>query len=155
MRRGPYADARTGLEPAWLSCFRNHPTPSLDDCLVEQDPDAPWLLKIWEPLPTKAPAPPKASPHCCYRRSVIFYHSPYITARSVRGWRDKAGKFHRESPGFVEWDNVEYRLTWNDRVRFGGDTFEIGGGWVVWARRRWWLCHDARRVQPTKLAVVA
>lgn len=156
MRRGPYADAQTGLAPVWLASYRDQPAPDLSDCLVEHDPDRPWLLTIWEPLNTKAPAPPKAAPHCCYARTVIFYHFPHIVGPVVGGWRDKAGVFHRDrTGGFVEWDQIEYRLRWDDRVRFGADTFQVGAGQVVWRRRRWWMVHGARRVQPAKLVAVA
>ncbi len=119
--------------------------PDLSDCLAWRSAERPWLLTIWEPLLTKAPAPPKAAPYCCYINTVIFYHFPYIV-RPPRGWRDRNGKFHRQTVGsFVEWDRVRTRLVWDELVRFAGERFEIGGGRVMWAQRRWWMCRGARR----------
>lgn len=122
------------------------PKVDLSDCLVVRP--VPFRLVIWEPLKTKAPAPPKASPHCCYIQSVILYHFPYVQNRFKRWWKDGEGRWRESKTGsFVEWDQVQYRLGWDDRVSFDGEEFEVGGGRVVWAKRRWWMCHKARRVQ--------
>jgi len=116
----------------------------LSDCLVSQP--KPWLLIIWEPLRTKAPAPPKAQPFCCFVQSVIFYHSPYIAWPYGGYWRDREGKLRWPSTRcLLQWDRTETRLAWNDIVDFDGEEFECGGGRVVWARRQWWMCHWASR----------
>ena len=116
----------------------------LADCLVVRP--VPFRLVIWEELRTKAPAPPKARPHCCYIQTVIFYHSPHIVRPFTRlYWAN--GSLHPSKGGFEEWDQIQYRLGWDDRVAFDGEEFEVGGGGVVWAKRRWWVCHKARRAQ--------
>lgn len=105
--------------------FGGEPLPDLSDVLAHREADRPWLLEIWEPVLTKAPAPPKAQPHCCYLKTVIFYHYPYIDG-PPRGGRDRAGQFHADwNKGFVEWDKVETRMTWEDRVAFAGELFEV------------------------------
>lgn len=115
----------------------------LSDCLVSRP--RPWLLVIWEPLPTKAPGPHLAQPHCCYIKTVIFYHRPYIVGWP-RGYRDRAGQFHRDgNGGFIEWDKIETRLTWDDVVEYQHAEFAIGGGRVVWSHRGWWMLRGARR----------
>jgi hypothetical protein len=134
-----------GLRPRYLSrYFDTPPAPDLSDCLVSRP--RPWILVIWEPLPTKAPGPHLSQAYCCYIRTVIFYHRPYIIGWP-RGWRDREGKFHRDrQAGFIEWAKIETRLTWDDVVEFQGERFQICGGTVVWRRRRWWMLRAARRV---------
>lgn len=100
---------------------------------------------IWEPLATNAPAPPKAAPHCCYRNTVIFYHSPYIPALAKSHWRDGGGRIRTGKGGWQEWGKVEDRFLWDDVVEFAGERFVIGGGTVVWAGCRWWMRRGARR----------
>ena len=118
----------------------------LSDCLVSREKA--WLLDIWEPLHTKAPAPPKAQPYCCYSRTVIFYHFPLICSPWVKLFRFGDGPVERNSsPGhFDEWDKVETRLQWDDVVEFEGELFEITSGQVLWKARRWWMRRGARRV---------
>jgi hypothetical protein len=122
----------------------------LDDCLVSRP--RLFSLVIWEPLLTKAPAPPKAKPYCCYIRTVIFYHSPYIVWPWPRLYRAN-GRLCRDSgPTFLQWDQVETRLTGDDLIEFEGELFEVGGGSVVWARKRWWMVRGARRQQARRAA---
>lgn len=118
--------------------------PDLSDCLVARPRD--FRLVIWEPLPTKAPSPPKAHAFCCYSRTVIFYHAPYIPALAKRYWRTPAGELRASSGGFEQWDQIEFRLGWDDVVAFDGERFVVACGTVVWTRRRWWMFHGARRV---------
>lgn len=122
--------------------FRGPPT-DISDCLVERP--RPWLLIIWEPLLTKAPSPPKAAPFCCYINTVIFYCSPYIVRPWRRIYRSGARLEHCRG-GFEQWDQIETRFHWDDRVAFQGDRFEITGGTVLWAKRRWWMRRGARRI---------
>jgi hypothetical protein len=121
------------------------PAPDLHDVLVSRP--SPWTLVIWEALGTKAPRPDKATPHCCYIKTVIFYHRPHIVWPFKKRWRAGDGKLRAERGGFLEWDKVETRLSWNDVVEFESELFDVGGGTVVWARGRWWMCHGARRQQ--------
>jgi hypothetical protein len=124
---------------------RRHP--GLDDCIASKARD--WLLVMWEPLHTKAPGPSRASPYCCYLRTVIFYHSPHIVSPWVTFYRDNRGALKRGSDGgrsFVQWDEIETRLNWDDAVEFEGEVFRIGGGSVVWAAKRWWMRRQARRI---------
>jgi len=136
----------TGLQPIVRSL--GQAPPALDDCLVSRP--RPWLLVIWEPLLTKAPAPPKAEPFCCYIKTVIFYHSPYIVRPWKRLYRGAGDRLRACRAGFEEWDKIETRLTWDDLVVFNGETFQIGGGTVVWAKRRWWMRRGARRYRAPK-----
>lgn len=115
----------------------------LTDCLASRP--KPHILVIWEPLRTKAPKPPRAAPFCCYLRTVIFYHSPYILAVGKSRWRDSSGKWHSNRGGFEEWDKIEHRFGWDDVVEFEGENFVVGGGTVLWKRGRWWMLHSARR----------
>ena len=82
------------------------PAPPLADCLVSRP--RPHLLVIWEPLLTKAPAPPKAQPYCCYINTVIFYHFPYICGFS-RPWFANGRWRKGDRRSFVEWDKVKTR----------------------------------------------
>lgn len=117
----------------------------LSDCLVVRP--APWRLVIWEPLPTKAPCPALAQPFCCYMRTVIFYLRPYVLRRWSRMWRDGRGCLRADPPGSYErWDQVETRLSYHDVVEFEGELFDVWGGTVRWARKRWWMCRTARRL---------
>lgn len=125
-----------------LNPFRGD-TLDLSDCLVARP--RPFRLVIWEPLLTKAPAPPKARPWCCYIRTVIFYHFPYVLELRQPRWRDWEGRLHAGARGYQEWDQIETRLTWDDVVRFEDEDFVVGGGTVVWKRRRWWMVRHARR----------
>lgn len=151
VRRGPYRDALSGLEAVYLGQYWEQAMtswPSLDDCLVEHDIERPWLLTVWEPILTKAPAPPKAQPFCCYSNTIIFYHSPYIKRAATNIWHDDVHYRIGSKGQFEKWDQLETRLRRDDVVRFGGDEFDIHGGQVVWARRRWWMHRNARRRQP-------
>ena len=157
MRRGPYREAVRGVEPVYLAYGfgKGGGMPDLSDCLVERDHDRPWLLTLWEPLLTKAPSPPKCAPWCCYIGTVIFYHSPYIVG-PARGGRDMNGVFHRDwNKGFVEWDQIETRLRGDDVVRFDAQEWKIGAGKVVWARKRWWMVRQVRRMEQPVLRGVA
>jgi len=155
MTRGPitFQEERTpcgapGLRPVYVRSTYQTGTPAdyLADCLVSRP--KPWILIIWEPLCTKAPAPPKAAPYCCYIQTVIFYHSPYIKRPWSRLYRNGRGALRAESPGsFEQWDKIETRLTGGDVVAFEAEEFEIGGGQVVWAKGRWWMGRGARRKQ--------
>jgi len=128
------------------------PVPTLSDCLVERSYERPWLLDIWEPINTKAPSPSRCLPYCCYVRTVIFYHRPYVQ-KPPTGWRDQQGRFHRSEGGsFADYGQVETRLSWDDVVEFDGEQFEIGGGTVVWRLGRWWAYRWARRRQPQRMA---
>lgn len=143
---GRSPDGAIGLLPVFIGARWKVGTPPdyLADCLALRTDERPWLLRIWEPLPTKAPAPPKARPYCCYIRTVIFYHFPHI----VRGPHPShwGRRWHwNKSGGFLEWDQIETRLSWDDVVSFEGERFEIQGGHVVWRRRRWWMARWARR----------
>lgn len=125
--------------------------PDLGDCLVSRP--KPFRLVIWEPLLTKSPGPHLASPHCCYINTVIFYHAPYRVSPWVKLYRANGHWHHNGSPGhFEEWDSIETRFTWDERVEFEGDIFQIGGGSVRWAHeagkpRRWWMRRSARRIR--------
>lgn len=134
-------DLRDGVEAVgWISQAR----PDLSDCLAERLPGRPWLLQLWEPIHTKAPSPARCQPHCCYIRSIIFYHRPYIAGpNDISRWRD--GQVHVSKGGFAEYDHVKTRLSWDDIVAFDGDHFVIGGGRVVWRHKRWWMFRSARR----------
>lgn len=156
IRRGPYRDAVTGIHPVYLAGSSGKGVVvDLSDCLVELDHERPWLLTLWEPLLTKAPSPPKATPWCCYSATVIFYHFPFIIGRA-KGGRDMKGVFHRDwNRGFVEWDQVRTRLRGSDVVRFNDRDWDVGGGFVVWARKRWWMMRECRRRKPVTLEAVA
>jgi hypothetical protein len=134
-----------GLNPIYQRKL-DYRTIDISDCLVSRP--KPWLLVIWEPLQTKAPAPPKAAPYCCYIKTVVFYHSPYIVRPWKRLYRGAGNRLQACRAGFEQWDQIETRLTWDDLVAFEGETFELGGGTVVWAKRRWWMRHGARRYRP-------
>lgn len=126
--------------------FPNQPAPDVSDMRAASPSDSPWLLYIWEPLLTKAPAPPKAAPHCCYIRTVIFYHAPYIIELRKRYWRDSMGFIQVSRGGFEQWDQVETRLRHDEIVEFRGERFKVGCGRAHWQRRRWWVCHPAMRM---------
>jgi hypothetical protein len=114
----------------------------LSDCLVSQP--KPFRLVIWDPLRTKAPAPPKARPYCCYIQTVIFYHFPYIRQIWPGAWRSDDGALRRQTAGYEEWDKIEFRLAWDDVVEYRGALYVVGSGHVVWKQRRWWMLHHAR-----------
>lgn len=122
----------------------------LADCLVSRP--RPFRLVIWEPLLTKAPAPPKARPHCCYVQTVVFYHFPHIPQLKPSTWRDREGRRRTGRRGFEEWDQIQSRLGWDDVVEFEGEQFVAGGGRVVWAMKRWWMMHGARRHEARTVA---
>lgn len=117
----------------------------LSDCLVARP--TLFRLVIWEPLLTKAPAPPKARPHCCYVQTIVFYHFPHISTLKPSFWRPAGEALRPGKRGFQEWDQIQSRLGWDDVVEFEGEHFVTGGGHVVWARKRWWMMHGARRQQ--------
>jgi hypothetical protein len=125
--------------------------PDLRDCLSASPKGKPWLLVVWEPLITKAPGPHLASIHCCYIKTVIFYHTPYVCSPWRKLWDCNGRRTSNGSPGhFEEWDQIETRLSWDDQLIYRGEIFEKGGGRVVWAnapgeRRRWWMRHSLRR----------
>jgi hypothetical protein len=137
------------LQPIYLgACWDQPGVVNIGDCLAWQRAERPWLLHVWEPLRTKAPATPRAGPFCCYIQTIIFYHEPYI-ADWPRGGRDRNGIFHPDwnSRGFIQWDQIESRMAINDVVKYRGDLFEIGSGHVIWCGKqlRWWMHHGARR----------
>jgi|GEM_PF-2120291 len=136
---------RPGL--AWVHSSRimRGPMPDLSDCLASWPRTHPWLLFIWEPLPTKAPGPHLVHAHCCYINTVKFYYRPYIVDEFTRFFRSAGGKLLASKVGFLEWDEVETRLTWDDIVRFEGETFRVCGGTVLWRHSRWWMCRRAQR----------
>ena len=141
--RAPCGEA--GLRAVYLRrCYDlpEHLWPSLDDCLVSRPRRT--TLVVWEPIFTKAPAPPKAAPHCCYIQTIIFYHAPHIIWPWPRLYRAGGRLRVNSGPTFAEWDQVETRLTHDDLVEFDGAEFRLGGGRVVWAKRRWWMLHVAR-----------
>lgn len=123
----------------------------LSDCLVIRP--KPFRLVIWEPLPTNAPGPHLAKPHCCYIRTIIFYHAPYVVSPWVKVFRANGRWHHNGSAGhFEEWDQIETRMGFDDIVSFEGERFDVSGGTVVWShqagqRRRWWMRYSARRVR--------
>lgn len=123
--------------------------PNIDDCIVERP--KPFRLVIWEPILTKAPGPSRAQPYCCYIKTIIFYHRPYIVRPFKTFWRDRSGKFRASSSGYEQWDQIETRLTNEDIVEFEGELFSVGLGEVEWTNapaqpRRWYMRRDARRV---------
>lgn len=138
---------RPGVAPAWGAWTLHGPAPDLSDCLAGRLPHARHLLQLWEPIATKAPSPARCQPYCCYLRTVIFYHRPYIRTgphpfqRSGRGWGWTQG-------GFAQFDQVETRLRRDDVVAFDGDEWEVGLGYVRWHRGRWWMRLWARRREP-------
>lgn len=136
------SELRGGIEPVCWPCTQARP--DLSDCLAERLPGRPWLLQIWEPLLTKAPSPARCQPYCCYSRTVIFYHRPYIR-RGPSPWRRNGRWVWLKERGFVEFDQIDTRLGWDDLIVFDGDQFEIGYGSVRWHHRRWWMHRLARR----------
>jgi hypothetical protein len=147
----PIEERRVSGEPGLLTFvsfgvpFPQDPAPDVSDMLAASPEGSPWLLYIWEPLPTKAPAPPRAMPHCCYLRTVIFYHRPYIPSVGLSHWRDISGRVRSTERGFQVWDQVRTRLKQDEIVGFRGELFKVGGGRVHWQKRRWWMCHPAMR----------
>jgi hypothetical protein len=127
------------------------PQPTIDDVLVAEA--KPWLLILWEPLPTKTPGPHLASPYCCYLRTVIFYHRPYIVWPFPKIYESRGRLTMNSGPTFFEWDQIETRLGWEAQIIYRGDVWEVSGGRVVWARhpttrqRGWWMRFHARRKQ--------
>jgi hypothetical protein len=126
--------------------------PDLSDCLAIM-PRRHRLI-VWEPLLTDAPGPHLAQAYCCYLQTVIFYHSPYIKSPWIKLFPAN-GRWHRNSsPGhFEQWDEIETRIGWNDRLEYRGLIFENGSGRVLWThapgqRRRWWMRHWLRRLEP-------
>jgi hypothetical protein len=113
-----------------------------------------WI-DIFEPLDANAPSPALAQPHCCYIRTIIFYHRPYICSPWRKLWRGAGGrlKAERSCGHFEQWGAIDYRLAAADLVEFDGDRFEVTSGRVLWTvrrgdplGRRWWMHHGARRV---------
>ncbi|RAX42437.1 hypothetical protein DQ393_06265 [Rhizobium tropici] len=137
-----------GLKPSIIQYSTE--LPNLDDCLVERP--KPFRLVIWEPILTRAPGPSRAQPYCCYIKTIIFYHRPYIVRPFKTFWRDHSGKLHASSSGYEQWDQVETRLTCDDVIIFEHERFSVGLGEVVWVNapaepRRWYMRRDARRVE--------
>lgn len=125
--------------------------PLLADCQTARPKS--FRIVVWEPLITKAPGPHLAQAHCCYLQTVIFYAAPYMRSPWIKFY-EANGKLQRNSsPGhFEEWDQIETRLGWHDRVTHGGDVFEHSTARVLWTslpgeRRRWWMRHGFRRVR--------
>lgn len=133
----------------WTGGHRSSKTaPDLSDCLAIT-PKL-WRLIVWEPLVTKAPGPHLTEPLCCYIQTIIFYTWPYTVNRFNRWWRSDSGWRESETGSFFEWDKIESRIGWDDKLVFRGETFEYGVGRVLWtslpgARRRWWMRHGLRR----------
>lgn len=140
-------ELRPGVRPVYWSHYLDRPAPDLSDVVAERLPDALHLLQIWEPLHTKAPSPARCQPYCCYARTVIFYHRPYIP-RGPYPWKAN-GRWHWEKNGrtFAIFDQIETRLCCDDVIEFDGERFEIGGGHVRWHHRRWWMHLWGRRRQ--------
>ena len=137
---------RPGVEPGWGAWTLHGTVPDLTDCIAGQLPSARHLLALWEPIATKAPSPSRCQPYCCYARTIIFYHRPYIARGSGYPWRANGRwLFERSRNGFAQFDQVETRLIWDDVVFFDGDEWEVGGGHVHWWRGCWWMRRWARR----------
>jgi hypothetical protein len=121
-----------------------HGSSDLSRCLVSQPMTHPWFIIIWEPLDTKAPSPSLTQVWCCYSNTVVFYQRGYILRQFSTPCPGRPWKF--ESPGkrFQEWDQTRTRLRHDDIVDYKGTLFEVGGGRVVWANKRWWMRHSAR-----------
>lgn len=138
-------DLRSGVKSVYCRRAFENASPDLSDCLAARLPGRPWFLQLWEPIHTKAPSPARAQPHCCYLRTVIFYHRPYIV-RAARPWKCNGRWTWLKGGGaFAEYDQVETRLGWDDLIAFDGDTFEVSGGRVMWHHARWWMHRTARR----------
>jgi len=128
------------------------------DILIARCGARPWKLIVWEPLQTKAPGPHLTQPYCCYSHHVIFYARPYYSAphcfplifKTQHGWRANAP---RDARGLYYFDRLDYRSHWDAAFQFEGETWRMGGGRVVWARRadgigkQWWLRSEARRAE--------
>lgn len=124
----------------WIPISREPAPPDVSDCRTART--GPYACVVFEPLLTKAPRPPKATPYCCYLRTVIFYHYPYIV-RPPGWYRSSTGELRRGETGpFVQWDEIEHRLHWDTLINFDGQVFEIGGGRVIWRDRSWWMLRD-------------
>lgn len=131
----------------------------------------PWQLTWWVPLPTKAPGPHLVQPACCYVTTCIFYARPYRVSphRRYLSWFGPTAERHAngnekwerrarpeikvsETGSFVEYDRVEWALTFDDHVRYAGEVFHVGGGGIRWGRSpgsypRWWFVQHARRAR--------
>lgn len=120
-----------------------HPVPDISDCKATKV--APYMSVVWEPLHTKAPRPPKVAPYCCYIRTVIFYHFPYVVNRFGRHWKSSVDGLWRKSEtgSFIQWDQIETRLSSGSLVELAGGVFEVRGGSVLWKDRAWWMMHRA------------
>ncbi|MEM7003728.1 MAG: hypothetical protein AAF529_23285 [Pseudomonadota bacterium] len=141
---GPYPVGEPGgLE--WVGGpfrYSEPPADSFDDVLVQREPELPWFLQAWEPLPTNAPGPDKTRPYCCYIRTVIFYQRPYCP--------------RAPGEGYIEHDRLEFRITSDTRLRFEGQIYKAGGGRVYWADDQWWMYHwlDRRGIDQPELVAV-
>lgn len=139
--------------------------PTIADLLAWRDPDRPWLLEVWEPLPIKAPGPHVTLPHCCYINTIVFYVRPYQTLPPKRylSWHEISRRgdgaydtrrlarpvIQRGTVGeFAEHGRVETRLQWSVLLDLDGDTFEKVNGTVIWSRPSWWMRYRFRRVKP-------
>jgi hypothetical protein len=142
------AEMDHGVAAIYLSgCAFSARHPDLSDVAIARLEGAPHLAAVWEPLLTKAPSPARCSAYCCYIRTVIFYHRPYI----LRGPHPSHfnGRWKWSKGGdFAIFDEVETRLSWDDVIAFDGDEWEIGGGHVTWHAKRWWMRRWARRRLP-------
>ena len=147
-REVPFAQLQPGASLIYSSetALGRRPAPDINDCIAARLPGAGHILALWEPLATKAPSPARCQPFCCYRKTVIFYHRPYVSRGSGYPWRAN-GRWQWEpsKTSFAQFDQIETRLSFDDIVAFDGDEFEIGGGRVLWRGKRWWMVRWARR----------
>ncbi len=132
-----YVDERRELRPGTLVCrVKTHP----------------WFIVIWEPLTTKVPNPQLARPHCCYARSVIFYVRPWMSRPFIHLYniskhrRPSGWSYSGPNTVLQEWAHVQHTLTFDDRIEFEGEEFNVASGYVVWKNKKWWFCSSARRV---------
>lgn len=103
--------------------------------------DSAKRLTLMEPVSCTAPS--IARPYCCYINTVIFYVWPYVVVKPRTGpWKDT-------SPGnFLEWERIETILSWNERIVFDGQQYEVAGGRVIRHSKTWWMKRDARLHEP-------
>lgn len=141
----PFGELRPGVASVAASVFRSNRLRDLSDFLAARLPDSRHSLEIWEPLRTHAPSPALCSPHCCYVRTVVFYHRPFI--RTCPHPYSVGGRWGWTQGGFAKFDQVECALSRDDVVTFDGGSWIIGGGRVVWRRKRWWKAHQAVATQ--------
>lgn len=76
-----------------------------------------WL-RLVEHLPTDAP--PSASAHCCYIRTVILYEQPYRVLPSRDFAYHWQGEHTLTNDDIVEWDERLFKVMWGRCAHFGG-----------------------------------